>query len=146
MISIPKGQKKAKKPTLAALKAKMDKVWSEWVRRKDARGGLATCVTCSAVAPWKNMQCGHFVSRVHLATRFLEQNTAVQCYSCNVLRSGNYVEYAVWMEANWGWQTIRDLRDLKHTTVKYSRSDYETMIEETKAKLQALDSDERLAA
>lgn len=116
----------------------MDKLWSEYIRRKDAVDGIASCVTCGAKKPWKEIQCGHFVSRVHLATRFLEQNCAPQCPTCNVLRRGNMVEYAVWMEANWGWQTIRDLRELKHTTVKYNRGDYERMIADVKLKLGAM--------
>lgn len=146
MTPIPKGQKKAKKPTLARLKRDLDTLWSIWVRRKDAKGGLATCVSCGAVKRWQEQQCGHFVSRVHLATRFLDQNCAVQCFSCNVLRGGNYVEYAVWIEANWGWQTIRDLREMKHTTLKISRSGYEERIAEVRGKLAELDEAERLAA
>ena len=139
MIAIPKGQKKAKKPTLAKLKKDLDGLWSQYIRRKDAVGGIAQCVTCGVQKPWKEQQCGHFVSRVHLSTRWLEQNTAVQCYSCNVLRGGNYIEYAVWMEANWGFQAIRDLRELKHTNLKISRSGYEERIEEVKALLAELD-------
>lgn len=127
-----------RKATLKGLKNKMDALWSQWIRQKDAVDGISTCVTCGAQKPWKEMQCGHFVSRVHLATRFLEQNCAPQCSTCNVLRRGNMVEYVVWMEANWGWATIQDLRDLKHTTVKYSRSDYERMIGDVKQKLEDL--------
>ena len=135
----------SKPKTLASLKRKLDALHSEWVRRRGAKGGMAICITCGAQKRWQEMQAGHFVSRVHLATRWLEQNVAVQCSTCNCLLRGNYVEYAVWMEANWVWQTIRDLRDLKHTTVKYSRAGYETMIAETKAKLASLD-EERMAA
>jgi hypothetical protein len=91
------------------------------------------------------MQCGHFVSRVHLATRWLETNTHVQCGTCNVLLRGNYVEFAVYMNDAWGWQTIRDLRDLKHTTVKLSRSDYEEKIADVQAKLAELDEREEFA-
>lgn len=137
-----------KTKTLASLKAKMDKLWSEYIRRKDARGGLATCVTCRKSAPWKEMQCGHFVSRVHLATRWLETNTHVQCAACNVLLRGNYVEFAVYMIDQWGEATVRDLRDLKHKTVKYNRSEYETMIEDVLVKLALIrtEGEERLAA
>lgn len=123
-----------KKP-LSTLKRKLDALHSEWIRRKDAKGGMVACVTCGAVKRWQEIQCGHFVSRVHLATRFLEQNCAPQCSTCNVLRRGNMVEYVVWMEANWGWATIRDLRDLKHTTLKITRAGYEDRIEEVRQKL-----------
>lgn len=128
-----------KPKTTASLKKKLDQLWSEWIRRKDAVGGMATCVTCGAVKRWQEQQCGHFVSRVHLSTRWLEQNTAVQCYACNCLRGGNFIEYAVWMEKNWGWQTIRDLREMKHQTLKITRAGYLERIEEVKQKLAELD-------
>lgn len=134
-----------KAKTLASLKKKLDALWSEYIRRKDSVGGMATCVTCGAVKRWQEQQCGHFVSRVHLATRWLEQNTAVQCYACNVLRGGNFIEYAVWMEANWGWQAIRDLRELKHTNLKITRAGYEERIEEVKQKLAELDESQDFA-
>jgi len=124
-----------KAASLSTLKNKLDKLWSEYVRRKDAIDGIATCVTCGTQKHWKEMQCGHFVSRTHLATRWLVNNTAVQCARCNILLRGNMVEYAVWMEANWGWQAIRDLRELKHRSVKYSRTDYEEMINDVQQKL-----------
>jgi hypothetical protein len=145
MIAIPKGQKKAKKPTLARLKKEMDAVFSEWIRRKDAINGLATCVTCGTRKPWKEMQAGHFISRVHLAVRWDEQNVHVQDARCNIFLSGNYVEYAIYMVENYGYSAVQDLNEQKHRSVKYSRSDYETMISDTKAKLQALD-EERMAA
>ncbi len=128
-----------KAKTSASLKNKLDKLWSEYIRRKDAKGGIATCVTCKKSAPWKEMQCGHFVSRVHLATRWLETNTHVQCPTCNVLLRGNYVEFAVYMIDQWGESCVRDLRDLKHTTLKITSAGYEERIEEVKQKLAELD-------
>lgn len=129
-----------KQKTTAQLKKKLDSLWSEWIRRKDAKDGIATCVTCRNSKPWKEMQCGHFVSRVHLATRWMEQNTAVQCGACNVLKRGNMVEYAVWMNENWGWLTVEELVRLKHTTVKHTRADYLRMIADVEEKLKGLDS------
>lgn len=134
-----------KTKTLASLKKKLDALHSEWIRRKDAKNGMATCVTCGSVKRWQEMQCGHFVSRTHLVTRWAEANTAVQCGRCNVLLRGNYVEYAVWMEANWGWQAIRDLRELKHTTIKITRADYEERIADVQAKLRDLDERQEFA-
>jgi len=127
-----------KKQSYASLKKKLDAVFSEWIRRKDAKDGIATCVTCGAKKEWKSIQCGHFVSRVHLATRWLEQNCAPQCSTCNVLKRGNMVEYAVWMNENWGWGTIEELRRLKHTTVKYTPAKLKEMIEDYQAKVKAL--------
>lgn len=139
MIAIPKGSKRAKKPTLASLKKKLDAVFSEWIRRKDAINGLAKCVTCGKQARWQEMQCGHFISRTHLATRFSPTNCAVQCVMCNVFKHGNYIEYVVWMVENYGYSVIEDLREEKHRQVKYSRSDYEAMITEYREKLSTLD-------
>ena len=147
MTVIPKGQKKAKLPTLARLKRDLDTLWSVWTRRRNSTlNGYIACVSCGVSKHWKEQQCGHYVSRVHLACRWDERNCAPQCGRCNVLLNGNYIEYTVWMVENWGYSVIEDLRELKHTSLKISRSGYEERIAEVKALIAGLDEAERLAA
>jgi hypothetical protein len=72
-----------RKPTLRSLKNKLDGVFSQWIRRRHATSeGFSVCVSCHAVKPWKEMQCGHYVSRMYLATRWDDRNAHVQCASC----------------------------------------------------------------
>ena len=126
-----------KKKSFATLKRKLDKLFSEWIRRKVGRD-VVTCITCGAVHHWKEIQCGHFISRIYLATRWNEQNAHPQCYSCNVLRRGNYGEYSLFMLKMYGQAIIEELIALKRRPVKLSRSDLEEMIQTYQAKLGGL--------
>jgi len=121
---------KKKTASLAALKRKCDKVFSEYIRRRDIdRNGTTACVTCGNRKPWQQMQAGHFVSRVHLATRYSGVNVNVQCGACNVLRRGNMVEYAAYMERTYGYGVIERLLAEKRKTVKFTKADYLEMID-----------------
>tara|TARA_R110000868_G_C10960892_1_gene768475 strand:- start:525 stop:980 length:456 start_codon:yes stop_codon:yes gene_type:complete len=131
-ISISRRPKsKAKKlPSLASLKAKCDKAFSIFIRTRDIdRDGTAACVTCGNRKPWRELQCSHFVSRVHLSTRFLPLNAHQACGKCNVLLRGNMCEYASYMEKTYGHGVIDRLLAEKRKTVKFSRQDYLNMIE-----------------
>ena len=123
-------KKKKKLPTLASLKRKADVAFSIFIRTQDvARDGTTACVTCGVRKPWREQQCGHFVSRVYLATRFNIVNAHAQCGACNVLRRGNMVAYSSYMIQTYGVRIIDSLLFLRSKTVKFSRGDYEEMIE-----------------
>jgi hypothetical protein len=131
--------KKAKKPSFASLKKKLDQVFSQYVRYKAAGPqGFACCVSCGAVKMWKELQCGHYVSRIYLATRWHEKNCAPQCGACNVLRRGNYAEYTAYMLRKYGAEVIDELIALKRKPVKLTAADLEEMISTYKQKLEAL--------
>lgn len=80
------------KPSRKSLVVKLDTVFSQYIRRKDAIDEIATCVTCGKKDHWKKLQCGHFMSRRHYSTRWDENNVGVQCYSCNITNQG--MQYA----------------------------------------------------
>ena len=136
------GRTKARRTrTYASLKREADKAFSAWIRQKDADGqGMAVCVTCGNVAPWQAMQAGHFISRVHLSTRWDETNVAVQDAACNILRRGNPGEFALYLTRKYGPNIIAELVEKKRRSVKYSRGDLETLISEYQVKLAALRS------
>lgn len=128
-----------KAKTYASLKRQADKVFSEWIRRKGAdHAGDAKCVTCDSIWHWKRLQCGHFASRVHLSTRWDEENCAPQCYACNVLKRGSPAEFALWLTEIHGPNIIERLVEKKHQSVKYTRADLQSLIESYKEKLSAL--------
>ena len=81
-----------KKPTRKSLVIKLDTVFSQYIRRKDAIDEIATCVTCGKKEHYKKLQCGHFMSRRHYSTRWDENNVGVQCYGCNITNQG--MQYA----------------------------------------------------
>ena len=128
-----------KRKTYASLKRKLDVLFSRYIRRRWAdKAGNVRCVSCRAVLPGEKMQAGHFVSRVHLATRWDTLNCAPQCSSCNVLRRGNLAEYAAWLQREYGVGIIERLVQKKRERVKYTRSDLEILIAEYQGKLDSL--------
>ena len=88
------------KTKLPTLKAKADKVTSQYIRQKYAdANGYVRCCTCETVKHWKEMHCAHYVERGKMATRWLEENLHPACPSCNVYRKEahkrNYTIYII---------------------------------------------------
>ena len=76
--------------TISKLKKELDKWFSLYIRLREATDeGMVQCFTCSKVSSYKQgMQCGHFQSRRHHATRWNEQNCQAQCVKCNMFKKG----------------------------------------------------------
>lgn len=86
--------------TPSKLKKKLDKLFSVYIRTKYAdSNGYVSCFTCATKKPWKEMQCGHFVSRLHLSTRYDEGNCRPQCKGCNIFGGGRVAAFANRLEA-----------------------------------------------
>jgi len=68
---------------------KLDGEFSRFVRMSAADdNGYVFCVTCRAPHHWKDVDCGHFIPRARMATRWDEANCAPQCKRCNYHRHG----------------------------------------------------------
>ena len=103
-----------KKYTLSQLKKKLDTVFSLYIRTRD--GGR--CITCGKVDEIKKMQCGHYVSRSNLATRWSEKNCSTQCVGCNVFKHGNMDEYALKLKKKYGSKILEELNKDKYKITK----------------------------
>jgi hypothetical protein len=89
---------KAKKPTRSKLVKKLDFVFSQYIRKKNAdKNGNCTCCTCGKVLHWKEIQAGHFMSRKHYSIRWDERNVHPQCVACNVFRYGEQYKYSIFL-------------------------------------------------
>ena len=85
--------------------SKLDKVFSEYIRRRDAdENGYVKCCTCPAVKHWKEIDAGHFISRKHMNTRWRETNCHPQCQNCNRSKRGSLVEYLMFMKEKYGYE------------------------------------------
>lgn len=140
-----KKKKKKKLKSLKTLKSKAWKLFSEWVRCRDVDKnnlglGFTQCVTCLTAKPWKQMQAGHFIPKSHgLVYFFHEKNVHPQCEYCNIWDKENAkIKYTQWMMKKYGPGIIDELQQLKQTPVKYSRGDYEALIETLNMRLEAL--------
>lgn len=121
----------AGKLTKTKLKAKLDKVFSIYVRTKDAdEKGMVACFTCGQVKHWKEMHAGHFMSRARHATRWLTTNVKPQCPKCNLYNNGQQYQFGINLDAKYGTGTADRIRIASHETVKYTEADYEILIEQ----------------
>ena len=132
---------KRKRSQKKILKDKAWKLFSEYIRRRDANDdGDVECITCHAIKPWKSMQAGHFIDGRTNSILFEEDGCHAQCYSCNMFKAGNKVEYFRYMQKRYGDVRIDELRVLRSQTLKFTESDLEEKIEYLKAKIAEMNS------
>ena len=119
--------------TLSKLEKKLDKEFSDYIRRKDAdNSGFVACVTCGARDYWKRVDAGHFVKRQHRATRFDERNVAPQCRRDNHFMGGRQDDFAKAIIERYGQEVFEELMQKKYQTFKVTRAYLEEMIEHYK--------------
>ena len=123
--------KRRKLLPLRSLEKKLDRVFSEYIRKRDAdAGGTVSCVTCGKLMHWKDCHASHFVKRQHRSTRWDERNVHAQCSRENVFMGGSQDEMAEYIVKKYGRETLSELLAMKHQPVKHTRADLEKMIEE----------------
>ncbi len=113
-----------KRPTVAQLKKKLDKLVSLHVRRT----GGTICYTCKKERD--TLQCGHFITRARSATRYHPDNLRVQCVNCNVWRRGEIAFFADYLREEIGKKRFDELIALGKTTKQFSVRELEAMIKE----------------
>lgn len=141
-----------RKPTVSQLKKKTErqkakdnawKAFSIYIRTRDCLRftgdpNEGKCVTCNRNYPFKQLQAGHFIQGRGNAVLFDERLVYTQCVGCNgnppFGKGGNYVEYFVFMEEEWGREMIDDFLALKQQTVKYKIHDFVRLEQEFKDK------------
>ena len=122
---------KVKRSTLVK---NLDTVFSQYIRQKDAKNEIATCVTCGKKDHWKKLQCGHFQSRRHYSTRWDENNVGVQCYGCNITNQGQQFLFAKYL----GLDKAEEMVLKSKQVVKFTDNDLQDMINYYKGKLNNL--------
>lgn len=102
---------------------KLDKEFSLYIRRRQSVNGIVKCFTCGKSDHWRNMDCGHFMSRKHYATRWDEKNCQVQCKGCNVFRYGEQFLFGENLDKVYGEGTAHQLLQESRQVVKLSNVD-----------------------
>ena len=129
-----------KKQTVATLKKKADKYFSQYVRYRDGefkRGDwLVECITCGIEKPLKEMQAGHFVSRRVNELRFEEMNVNAQCIGCNMFKQGEQYLYSKNLDAKYGDGTADALMAKRHLTHKFTVTELEEIIQDAKTQIE----------
>lgn len=143
------GEKKTRRKKSPVTKAKEDawKAFSRYIRTRDCirfKGSLTQgiCVTCKRDYDIKNLQAGHFIPGRNNSVLLDERIVYSQCAGCNLAPprglGGNYIEYFVFMEHEWGREKIDEFRALKHQTKIMKAFDWLSEEQKFKEKTEAL--------
>ena len=125
----------ARKVKLSTLKNKLDKIFSEYIRRRDVddHTGFGKCIDCGRETPFSEGDAGHFVGRRHLSTRWDEDNVHFQHRYCNRFLNGRQYEYG---------QALGDRADeliqKSHQVAKFDATHLQYLIDVYKDKLAEL--------
>ena len=116
-----------------SLKTGLDRIFSVYVRLRDAdANGYCRCISCGSVHHWTECDCGHYVNRGHMSTRYDEKNCNAQCRRCNRFDEGNQIGYTRGLIKKYGIGVIDLLEVRKHTVSQMTPFDYEALIEHYK--------------
>lgn len=126
--------KKKKAESLSTITNRLDKLVSKIVRMRDK-----ACVVCGST---QNPQCGHYVSRMFIATRWDLSNTHQQCAGCNMTHEVDPVPYTLFIQETYGSEYPATLSALAHQTKVLKRAErleLEIELKEELRKLEAVD-------
>jgi rubredoxin len=118
----------------------LDRVFSEYIRRRDANSfGLCRCITCGRYGNWQyEMDAGHFISRNKPSIRFNPLNAAAQCPNCNRFSSGKQYEFGLAIDRKYGKGTAEQLLILSKMKSKYTDELLQLKIDEFRQKIKEL--------
>jgi len=122
--------KKKKAPSKTKLKAELDRVFSLYIRHRDSY----KCCTCGKESQ-EQAQCGHYISRANMNTRWDEENCHCQCVGCNVFKNGNMDEYSLFMINKYGNGALIEMNKRKNKIKQWTISEIKEQIEIYKKKL-----------
>jgi hypothetical protein len=134
--------KAANKPSKSTGRAKAmkaaDRWFSEWIRLRDSdENGMAYCVTSKKQVRrhWRDMDCGHWISRAKQATRYDERNAHAQGGQANRFQGGHFLEHGLAIDRIHGPGTrealeLKAMQDCKRTADDFQRiaDDYHARI------------------
>lgn len=119
--------------TKSKAKIKLDKALSDYVRKSNAdEFGQVNCFTCTARKNWKLVDCGHFITRSKMSTRWLYKpeegmvNMMPQCKQCNLTGGQQYL-FAKRLDVIYGEGTADKILRKSNETTKFSIAELQEM-------------------
>ena len=108
---------------------KLDRIFSEYIRKRDAnKKGMCKCITCSKQFAWNDIDAGHFISRKEMNTRWDERNVAAQCKYCNRFRYSRQYVFSLALDKKKEGLSKLLYKESKKV-VKYSTTDLQNLVE-----------------
>lgn len=126
-------------------KSRLDTVFAMFIRLRDAMpNGMFKCISCGRLLPFNQSDCGHYINRQHMATRFNEKNCNAQCRKCNRFDEGNIQGYRRGLIAKYGEPTVLMLEAMKNQINKISDFEYRAMIDYYRKEVKRLKKEKQI--
>jgi Bacteriophage Lambda NinG protein len=132
--SRPKGAKTEKSSRSKKI-ARLDIVFSKFIRRRDCGFNFGRCISCGNIIRFEDCDCGHYINRKHMSVRFDEHNCNAQCRSCNRFDEGNIQGYRKGLIAKYGEKITESLEIKKFNTCNLSEVEIDLLYAHYKQKL-----------
>lgn len=125
----PKERKPRKKPEKPDLVKRLDKVFALYIRLRDIMpNGQGRCISCGNIKSYAQLDCGHYYSRVNMATRFDEDNCHAECQGCNRVKADHLIYYEENLIRKIGVARFQTLRMKAKSTKKWTDDELQRMI------------------
>lgn len=136
---------KPRRLTILKLKSKLDRIFSQYIRLRDAdNNGNIQCYCCGKILPWKESENMHFIPRQHMSLRFSEINCHAGCTRCNHFLNGNIEMYTIHMKKDYGEDIVERLTVARNRVNKINVAEYEIMIDYYKKEVERLKNEKGL--
>lgn len=100
-----------------------DKWFSRFIRlRASDKNGVGRCVCCGKLNSIVKMDCGHYVKRQFMATRFSEVNCQLVCKHCNNFLQGNDARFREYLVKQYSEEQIQLIESSKRQVAKLGHS------------------------
>ena len=123
-----KPMSRSQRSSRTKLIAKLDKVFSLYIRLRDSENGAFKCISCGQWKRFEQADCGHYVNRQHMSLRYSEMNCNAQCRKCNRFQEGNIQGYRKGLIEKYGEDKVELLESMQNQTNKISEFELEQMI------------------
>lgn len=135
--NIPKPSARDRKKAMA----RADIAFSKFIRTRDSQryeGRWFRCISCGRMLPIIEADCGHYISRRHMATRYSEDNCHAQCQHCNRYQDGYINEFREALFKKIGAEKLEELEIDRHMARKYSTAELYELAQEYEEKTKNL--------
>lgn len=135
-----KTKKKNARESIWMLTRKLDKIFSEYIRRKysDENWNI-TCISCDVVIPWQESHNCHWLPRGKKQYRFDEDNCRPGCAWCNTFNQEKHIRvFTIKQIARLGAETVDIMNDNVKYVYRQGKTELKALIEEFTTKLNNL--------
>lgn len=115
--------------SLPTLIHELDGHFSRFIRKRDTVDGKVICFVCAKKMDFNEAQCGHFIGRSKMPTRYDEHNCHAVCEECNCYDTEHMELYLGAMLMKYGADEVTRLQNKSKGLQKFFPFEIEDLID-----------------